>query len=109
MLYVGSGLQCFESLVNDMSAAPGTERLRSEIYPVLRTRGHEIELVPVWDTLGATDTLRSAYVNLLLVDLRWCENFENRVAEIRQLLKALDHAEDVEQRYGFHRIVSLAP
>jgi predicted acylesterase/phospholipase RssA len=107
LLYVGSGLQCFESLVNDMSASPGTERLRSEIYPVLRTRGHEVEVVPVWNTLGATDALRSAYVNLLLVDLRWCENFEARVAEIRQLLEALDHAEDVEQRYGFHRIVVL--
>ncbi|MBW1758651.1 MAG: patatin-like phospholipase family protein, partial [Deltaproteobacteria bacterium] len=107
LLYVGSGLQCFEALVNDMSAAPGTERVPSTIYPVLRTRGHEVEFVPVWDTLGATDTLRSAYVNLLLVDLRWCENFEARVAEIRQLLKALDHAEDVEQRYGFHRIVVL--
>ncbi len=107
MLYVGSGLQCFEALVNDMAAAPGTERVPSKLYPVLRTWGHEVELVPVWDTLGATDTLRSAYVNLLLVDLRWCENFENRVAEIRQLLEALDHAEDVEQRYGFHRIVVL--
>ncbi len=107
VLYVGSGLQCFEALVNDMAAAPSTERVPSEIYPVLRTRGHEVELMPVWDTLGATDTLRSAYVNLLLVDLRWCENFENRVAEIRQLLEALDHAEDVEQRYGFHRIVVL--
>ncbi len=107
VLYVGSGLQCFESLVNDMSTAPRTERVRSDIYPVLLSRGHEIEFVPVWDTLGATDTLRSAYVNLLLVDLRWCENFESRVGEIQQLLKALDHDEDVEQRYGFHRIVVL--
>jgi predicted acylesterase/phospholipase RssA len=107
VLYVGSGLQCFESLVSDMSTAPRTERVRSDIYPVLLSRGHEVEFVPVWDTLGATDTLRSAYVNLLLVDLRWCENFENRVGEIQQLLKALDHDEDVEQRYGFHRIVVL--
>ncbi|MDH3656400.1 MAG: hypothetical protein OEN21_19240, partial [Myxococcales bacterium] len=107
VLYVGSGLQCFESLVDDMAVAPGTERVRSEIYPALKTRGHELEFVPVWDTLGATDALRSAYVNLLLVDLRWCENFENRVAEIRQLLKELDHDEDIEQRYGFHRIVVL--
>ena len=107
VLYVGSGLQCFESLVDDMAAAPRAERIRSEIYPALRTRGHELEFVPVWDTMGATDALRSAYVNLLLVDLRWCENFENRVAEIRQLLKELDHDEDIEQRYGFHRIVVL--
>ncbi|MGB5416019.1 MAG: patatin-like phospholipase family protein [Polyangiales bacterium] len=107
VLYVGSGLRCFESLVDDMAVAPRTERVRSEIYPALKTRGHELEFVPVWDTLGATDALRSAYVNLLLVDLRWCENFENRVAEIRQLLKELDHDEDIEQRYGFHRIVVL--
>jgi NTE family protein len=107
VLYVGSGLDCFESLVNDMSAAPRTQRVPSKLYPVLESRGHEIELQPVWDTLGATDTLRSAYVNLLLVDLRWCENFENRVAEMRKLLEALDHAEDIEQRYGFHRIVVL--
>ncbi len=107
VLYVGSGLQCFESLVNDMSAAPRARRVQSKIYPVLESRGHEVEFVPVWDTLGATDTLRSAYVNLLLVDLRWCEEFEDRVAEVRRLLEALDHAEDVEQRYGFHRIVVL--
>ena len=107
VLYVGSGLQCFESLVGDMNAAPRTKRVPSKLYPVLESRGHEVEFQPVWDTLGATDTLRSAYVNLLLVDLRWCENFENRVAEMRKLLEALDHAEDVEQRYGFHRIVVL--
>ena len=107
VLYVGSGLPCFEGLVGDMSAAPRTERVQSKLYPTLRTRGHEVEFVPVWDTVGATDALRSAYVNLLLVDLRWCENFENRVSEVRQLLEALDHAEDVEQRYGFHRIVVL--
>jgi len=105
VLYVGSGLQCFESLVNDMSAAPRVRRVQSKIYPVLESRGHEVEFVPVWDTLGDTDTLRSAYVNLLLVDLRWCEEFEDRVAEVRRLLEALDHAEDVEQRYSFHRIV----
>jgi len=107
VLYVGSGPKSFESLVEDMSRSPGTERIASDIYPVLRTRGRELELLPVWDTSGATDALRSAYVNLLLVDLRWCENFETRAAEIRRLLEELDHDEDVEQRYGFHRIVVL--
>ena len=107
VLYVGSGLRCFESLVSDMSNGPRTERLSSEIYPVLKVREQEVELVPVWDTRGATDALRSAYVNLLLIDLRWCEEFETRVAEIQRLLRELDHDEDVEQRYGFHRIVVL--
>lgn len=107
VLYVGSGPRSFESLVDDMSQAPRTERLPSDVFPVLRSSGHELEFVPVWDTLGATETLRSAYVNLLLVDLRWCENFEDRVSEVQRLLKALDHDEDIEQRYGFHRIVVL--
>ncbi len=107
ILYVGSGLKSFESLVADMATGPRTARLPSELYPVLSTRGREVELIPVWDTRGATDALRSAYVNLLLVDLRWCDDFETRVADVRKLLGALDHAEDVEQRYGFHRIVVL--
>ncbi|KPK66611.1 MAG: hypothetical protein AMS21_01415 [Gemmatimonas sp. SG8_38_2] len=107
MLYVGSGQRCFESLVSDMRSAPGVEPVGSEVYPVLRLRNREVELIPVWDTRGATASLRSDYVNLLLIDLRWCENFEDRVAEIRKLLKEIDHAEDVEQRYGFHRIVAL--
>ncbi|HSN81264.1 MAG TPA: hypothetical protein VLS88_01690, partial [Polyangiales bacterium] len=107
VLYVGSGQRCFESLVRDMNVAPGVEHVDSEVYPVLRLRNREVELIPVWDTRGATASLRSDYVNLLLIDLRWCENFEDRVAEIRRLLKEIDHAEDVEQRYGFHRIVAM--
>ena len=107
VLYVGSGVHSFESLVSDMVAGSGATRVPSAVYPVLKVRDHEVELVPVWDTAGANDKLRSAYVNLLLIDLRWCEEFESRVAEVQKLLKALDHAEDVEQRYGFHRIVVL--
>jgi predicted acylesterase/phospholipase RssA len=107
VLYVGSELDCFESLVSDMGRVPGAERLPAELYPVFRFDGAEVEWVPVWDTHGATDALRSAYVNLLLIDLRWCEDFDARLQEIRGLLKELDHPEDVEQRYGFHRIVVL--
>lgn len=107
VLYVGMGPRSFEALVDDMTADGFAERLPLDVYPVLELRGREVELIPVWDTQGATDALRSAYVNLLLIDLRWSEDFESRAAEIQRLLKELDHAEDVEQRYGFHRIVVL--
>jgi predicted acylesterase/phospholipase RssA len=107
VLYVGSGLDCFESLVSDMERVPGAERLQAELYPLFRYGGAEIEWVPVWDTLGATGALRSAYVNLVVIDLRWQENFDARLEEVRELLNELDHTEDVEQRYGFHRIVVL--
>ena len=90
VLYVGSGLHSFESLVSDMIDGSRATRIPSELYPVLEVRGHEVELIPVWDTAGASGTLRSSYVNLLLIDLRWCEEFESRVAEVRKLLKELD-------------------
>ncbi|MDH3846053.1 MAG: hypothetical protein OES69_19095, partial [Myxococcales bacterium] len=90
VLYVGSGLDCFESLVSDMERVPGAERLQAELYPLFRYGGAEIEWVPVWDTLGATGALRSAYVNLVVIDLRWQENFDARLGEVRGLLKELD-------------------
>jgi len=43
VLYVGSGLDCFESLVADMSVTPRTERVASDLFPVLRSRGQEVE------------------------------------------------------------------
>jgi predicted acylesterase/phospholipase RssA len=49
-------------------------------------------------------------VNLVLIDLRRTpgqEDFEARVAKARQLLDALDDVDDIEARYGFHRIVVL--
>jgi predicted acylesterase/phospholipase RssA len=107
VLYVGSGPQAFDSLVDDMTTAPRAARLPSSLYPVLTHRGHELEVIPVWDTDTASDALASTYVNLLLVDLRWCDKFESRYVDVRKLLTILDHAEDVEQRYGFHRIVVM--
>jgi predicted acylesterase/phospholipase RssA len=107
VLYVGSGPKAFDSLVDDMVTAPRTTRLPSKRNPVMTCRGQELELIPVWDTATATDALASTYVNILLVDLRWCGDFENRYADVRRLLTILDHADDVEQRYGFHRIVVL--
>ena len=106
VLYVGRR-DSFEALMGDIERVPGVERLRGELYPVLRYLGVEVEWVPVWDTMGATGALRSAYVNLLILDVRWCEAFETRLEEMRELLRELDHTDDVEQRYGFHRIVAL--
>ncbi|UCH30446.1 MAG: hypothetical protein JSV06_05325, partial [Myxococcales bacterium] len=60
MLYVGSGVQSFESLIGDIASAPSIERVPSDIYPVFKLREQETELIPVWDTRGATDALRSA-------------------------------------------------
>ena len=107
VLFVGPNLAAFETIVADMVDVPGVEGLPSDPYPALSYKGAEIEWVPAWDTSTATAALRSDYVNLLVLDLRWSSDFERRVEGAWRLLKELDHADDVEQRYGFHRIVVL--
>ena len=55
--------------------------------------------------------LDTLYVNAVVLDLR-CDaaharDFQRRLAEAMQLLELLDHVEDVEARYGFHRILVM--
>ncbi len=106
ILYVGRPGP-FESLLADLENVPGATRLPGDPYPRLGYLETEAEWVPVWAGSAAADALRSAYVNLLVIDLRWSEDFDARLHETRRLIEELDHAEDVEQRYGFHRIVVL--
>jgi len=107
VLYAGPQVEAFDSLVSDLRSRPDVETVSAAPYPVVITRGTEVEWVPVYDTEGAVGALRSAYVNLLLVDLRWTQDFDQRLIDVRRLIDAIDHTEDVEQRYGFHRIVVL--
>jgi predicted acylesterase/phospholipase RssA len=52
--------------------------------------------------------LHHSYVNLLVLDLRCEDGCLRRVAERTfAILAALDAADDVEDRYAFHRIVAL--
>lgn len=61
----------------------------------------ELERVPTAE--AALDRLASAYVALLLLDLREPDAFPEGI----ELISALDHLDDAEARYGFHRIVAL--
>ncbi len=65
----------------------------------------QLELVPerAPTAAAAVQRLSEAYVALLLLDLR-CEE---GVQEALKLLDSLDDLDDVEARYGFHRIVAL--
>lgn len=58
---------------------------------------------------GVEARLAAGYVNLLLLDLRADAADDARacVERARALCSRLDHAPDVELRYGFHRIVAL--
>ena len=72
-------------------------------------RGDEsIRIVAEHGPAAAAERLRSMYASLVVLDLRASEvDFESHAVAARQLLDRLDHAEDVEERYGFHRIIVL--
>jgi predicted acylesterase/phospholipase RssA len=72
-------------------------------------RGDEsIRIVAEHGPAAAAERLRSMYASLVVLDLRARESdFESHAVAARELLDRLDHAEDVEERYGFHRIMAL--
>ncbi|MFT6396946.1 MAG: hypothetical protein ACJAYU_001690 [Bradymonadia bacterium] len=68
-----------------------------------------VEVVPATGALEAIDWLRDEYINAVLLDARclsrtaWPETRKS----VRDVLRRLDDADDIEGRYGFHRIVAL--
>jgi NTE family protein len=59
---------------------------------------------------GVRDRLIAEYANMVLMDLRGGPggaDFAAQAELAQKTLDLLDHAEDVELRYGFHRIVAL--
>jgi NTE family protein len=107
VLYMGPEPAVFGRLVDAMAQTEGARRLSSDTEPVVAYLGTELQWLPAYDTAEAVAMLESMYVNLVVLDVRWQDDFEARVAEVRRLLTELDHEEDIEQRYGFHRIVAL--
>lgn len=76
----------------------------------LSYQGTELALMPAFTVDSALDVLERHYVNLLVIDLRsigGASHNERRRARLWRLLAALDDVEDVEARYGFHRILLL--
>lgn len=107
ILYHGpSALQC-DALVRSFAAAPGVV-VTTETSPVITRNGLSCELVSRPDAEAVVADLRASYVNLLVLDLRGEEADVRRHAERTfAILDALDATEDVEDRYGFHRILVL--
>lgn len=69
----------------------------------------EAEFVPVHEPEDARRWLAEHYVHLVIVDLRASRavDLAGRLRDGMQLLELLDHPEDIEARYGFHRILVL--
>ncbi len=107
ILYHGPSVDQFERLVRALASVPGCV-LGEGAEPTLAWDGLEVTLAfrPGEDAL--LRDLRERYVNLLVLDLR-CEldGLCAQAARSLAVLEALDRAEDVEDRYAFHRILAL--
>lgn len=75
---------------------------------VFEDRGTRFECVCTSELDETNRFLRHYYANLLVLDLRDRDGDPaRRVADGLDLLDILDHPDDLERRYGFHRIIVL--
>lgn len=108
VLYVAPTERHFSDLVSRQRVA-GRVIDRHGAVAVLDTDCATVEVVPAVGALEAMQCLRHAYINAVLLDARsltrdaWSATRDS----IREVLRTLDDTEDVEARYGFHRIVAL--
>lgn len=108
ILYVGCAPSSTERFIGALSDAGFVLPSGPEATLIECDQG-KVELVSANDGAAALELLRSHYVNAVLLDLRCtCSGtWASTVAAGRELLDALDDTEDVEARYGFHRIIGL--
>lgn len=111
VLYFAPWREGFATFLQDLDAGD-TQAVRSGANQATVVLGDtELVLFNAAAPEEALALLASQYINALIIDLR-CEgehaaDFERREREARRVLALLDHTEDVEARYGFHRIELL--
>ena len=108
ILYVAPTVRHFADLVSRQRVASRVIDREGRVMH-LDTDISTVEVVPATGALEAVECLRHEYINAVLLDARclsrtaWPETRE----AVRDVLKTLDDADDIEARYGFHRIVAL--
>ncbi len=107
MLYYGGEAAQIQSLMRAMAGSSSKAPMLEPGPLMLRHGEMEIAWIAEREGRAARRCLQRMYVNLLVLDLRWSEDFDARLDDVRSLLSDLDHADDLEQRYGFHRILVL--
>jgi len=107
VLYYGVSHDRFLALVEALAAGGRAGPMREAAPLTLTIDGVETQWVHKAHPDDTRACLQGFYVNLLVLDLRWSDRFEEDVALALELLRDLDHAEDLELRYGFHRILVL--
>ncbi|MBW2524867.1 MAG: patatin-like phospholipase family protein [Deltaproteobacteria bacterium] len=111
LLYVNAAAAADVSLFDDIVHSGRCERDDDCVRPQLRCGSERLCWVAEDDPCVAVERLRELYFNAVLLDFRWspevADTFDQRIDQALCLLDRLDQAEDLEARYGFHRIVVL--
>lgn len=107
ILYHGPSAAQFRGLVASLAAASGGPADGAG-EPVFGWDGLRFELVGRAETPAVLAELERSYVNLLVLDLRYDDGcLSERAPHALAILDALNAADDVEERYAFHRILVL--
>ena len=110
ILYCGSDAERFHDLVGRMAASADSSVENVDKGCRFSTPRAEQSWMPVFTIAAAQQFVQHDYVNLVVIDLRSDHGgfkLEQRVERVRRLLVELDDVDDLEARYGFHRIMVL--
>lgn len=108
ILYVAPTERHFADLVSRQRVASRVIDRHGAVMH-METDCSTVEVVPATGAMEAVDCLRHQYVNAVLLDARCLSRdaWQATRDTVREVLQTLDDTEDVEARYGFHRIVAL--
>ena len=106
ILYHGPTSRSFEGLARSVAAATASGPFDGGAEITVLHEGQACTLVDRPGRDALVEDLRTSYVNLLVLDTR-CDNEAAPGEHALEILDALDKVLDVEDRYGFHRILVL--
>lgn len=113
VLYTAPSADRFRAFMEELgqvaSSTPGSSLYAGAQSPCLSWNDMALCWMAEHAPANVLGLLRELYVHLVILDLRAATRteFEHAVAHGRAILGALDDVDDVEARYGFHRIVAL--
>jgi NTE family protein len=111
VLYYGPEPGHLDDLLDGLTQLGGCRVHRDAHAPRLSCRDAELCLLVEHTPEGALARLKQSYFNMVVVDVRnrSCEPGRSRenVDRVRGLLEAMATDQDVEARFGFHRVLAL--
>ena len=111
VLYCSPGPEHLDDLMAGWREMPGCKVDRYASPPYMSYDKVHVRMVPVHDLDRALSCLHTDYFNLVVVDLRALDGrgdaIPGQVEKAARLLEAMAKEDDVEARFGFHRVLVL--